>query len=64
MNIGVDRAEYNAPPALRWVSPEGLQLGQFHHEDDVWSFGVLLWEVLTLGATPYATSMMQGIKIM
>lgn len=38
----------------RWHSPEVLK-SQFNYstKSDVWSFGVLMWECCTLGATPY-----------
>lgn len=34
--------------ATRWASPDALFTGRFHPEDDVWSLGILIWEVLTL----------------
>ncbi|XP_072041361.1 tyrosine kinase receptor Cad96Ca-like [Amphiura filiformis] len=38
---------------LRWMSIESWADGIHTKESDVWSFGILLWEIVTLGARPY-----------
>ncbi|OQR70298.1 proto-oncogene tyrosine-protein kinase ROS-like [Tropilaelaps mercedesae] len=38
---------------VRWMAPEALLDGVFTNCTDVWAFGVLTWEVLSLGQQPY-----------
>uniref|UniRef100_A0A915EDW1 receptor protein-tyrosine kinase n=1 Tax=Ditylenchus dipsaci TaxID=166011 RepID=A0A915EDW1_9BILA len=38
---------------LRWLSPESAMQGIFTSKTDVWSFGIVLWEIMTLGTQPY-----------
>ena len=39
--------------AIRWAAPEWYTLNQLSIKSDVWSFGILLWELATKGALPY-----------
>ena len=34
---------------IMWMSPEAISDHKFSSKSDVWSFGVLMWEVLTMG---------------
>ncbi|XP_038066576.1 tyrosine-protein kinase receptor Tie-1-like [Patiria miniata] len=45
----------------RWLSLESLVSQTYTSKSDVWSFGILLWEVATLGATPYEEIISQDL---
>ncbi|XP_032628078.1 tyrosine-protein kinase BTK isoform X1 [Chelonoidis abingdonii] len=38
---------------VRWSPPEVLLYSKFSSKSDVWAFGVLMWEVYSLGKMPY-----------
>ncbi|CAF2913501.1 unnamed protein product [Rotaria sp. Silwood2] len=38
---------------VRWMSIESLLSGIYSEKSDVWSFGVLLWEMFSYGTQPY-----------
>lgn len=48
-----ERHSRNSKVPVRWMAPEVLLNNKFTIESDVYSFGILMWEIVTLGSTPY-----------
>ncbi|XP_078488630.1 ephrin receptor epsilon [Ciona intestinalis] len=38
---------------IRWTSPEAITMRTFSTSSDVWSFGIVMWEVMSFGERPY-----------
>ncbi|XP_065209231.1 plexin-A4-like [Planococcus citri] len=40
---------------VKWIAPETITHRRHSTKSDVWSYGILLWEIVTFGEVPYAT---------
>ncbi|NWZ99676.1 BLK kinase, partial [Nesospiza acunhae] len=46
-------AQEGAKFPIKWTAPEAINYGVFTIKSDVWSFGILLTEIITFGRIPY-----------
>lgn len=38
---------------IRWTAPEAIAYRKFTSASDVWSYGIVMWEVMSYGERPY-----------
>ncbi|OXB61914.1 hypothetical protein ASZ78_001717 [Callipepla squamata] len=53
-------AQEGAKFPIKWTAPEAINFGIFTIKSDVWSFGILLTEIITYGRIPYPGTVNRG----
>uniref|UniRef100_A0A3Q3ANS0 Tyrosine-protein kinase n=1 Tax=Kryptolebias marmoratus TaxID=37003 RepID=A0A3Q3ANS0_KRYMA len=62
-NENVYEAKEGTKFPVKWTAPEGIHENRFTIKSDVWSFGILLYEIMTFGQMPYpGMSNMQAVQ--
>ena len=51
---GVFKGSRKEKLAIKWTAPEAAVYRHFTNKSDVWSFGILLYELITYGSVPYS----------
>lgn len=48
---------------IRWTAPEAIQYRKFTSASDVWSYGIVMWEVMSYGERPYWDMTNQDVSL-
>lgn len=55
--------DYDTMPrfSIKWTAPEAALYNRYSMKSDVWSFGIVLYEIITYGRIPYPGMISRGI---
>lgn len=48
---------------IRWTAPEAIAYRKFTSASDVWSYGIVMWEVMSYGERPYWDMSNQDVSV-
>lgn len=46
---------------FQWTAPEALKNAKYSFKSDVWSFGILIWEMWSYGRSPYRKTLVENV---
>lgn len=49
---------------IRWTAPEAIAYRKFTSASDVWSYGIVMWEVISYGERPYWEMSNQDVSVL
>lgn len=49
---------------VRWTAPEAIAYRKFTSASDVWSYGIVMWEVMSFGERPYWDMSNQDVRLL
>ena len=52
-NLCCSVCQHGGKSVVLWTAPEAIQYHRFSSASDVWSFGIVMWEVMSYGERPY-----------
>ncbi|XP_003781652.1 tyrosine-protein kinase FRK [Otolemur garnettii] len=53
-NEDIYESKHEIKLPVKWTAPEAIRSNKFSIKSDVWSFGILLYEIITYGKMPYS----------
>lgn len=53
-NEDIYESKHDIKLPVKWTAPEAIRTNKFSIKSDVWSFGILLYEIITYGKVPYS----------
>ncbi|KAF6364452.1 fyn related Src family tyrosine kinase [Rhinolophus ferrumequinum] len=53
-NEDIYESKHEIKLPVKWTAPEAIRTKKFSIKSDVWSFGILLYEIITYGKMPYS----------
>ncbi|XDC57723.1 hypothetical protein R6Z07M_008905 [Ovis aries] len=53
-NEDIYESKHEIKLPVKWTAPESIRTNKFSIKSDVWSFGILLYEIITYGKMPYS----------
>ena len=53
MTFGFESKSNLGKLPVKWMAPEAVFDRMYTSQSDVWSYGILLWEIMTMGESPF-----------